>query len=208
MSEQNSIEKVGPVQGQPLAPVTVPAYTVDLEQEEALSLLEYLRVLRKRRWTVISLLLLVVFTVMIGTLKQRPVYRATVVLQVDRENPNILTFEDFVGEIGQFDDSFLETAYKLLQSRTLASRVIDELKLEDSPEFQSKPSWLDHYWNGSQPRPEEEFVEGGQLSSVDQDVIENFLDQLTISPVRRSRLVEVSFDSYEPQLSARVVNLC
>ena len=79
------------------ATITVPAYGVQQEpEEEALPLLDYWRLIGKRRWTVLSILLLVLFTVMIGTLKQRPVYRAKAVLQIDRESQSILSFKEFI----------------------------------------------------------------------------------------------------------------
>src|SRR3990172_13346319 len=127
--------------------VPVSSYPLDLEEEGiAPSLLDYWRVIQKRRWTILSILVLVVVTVMIGTLKQRPVYQATTVVQIDRESPNILSFQGFVAEMNPYDDSYLETAYKVLQSRSLAYRVINKLNLADSPEFakeqESSPSWL------------------------------------------------------------------
>ena len=121
MSEEMSLEKIPPLKGEVPATTTVPAYMISQEEEEANpSFLDYWRVLRKRRWTVLGLLLLVVVTVMIGTLKQKPVYRAKAVLQIDKESSNIFSFKDFVADIDPFDESYLETAYKVLQSRTLA----------------------------------------------------------------------------------------
>src|SRR3989304_3517226 len=147
MAEQNSLQKISSVQEEVPATVTIPAYTVDLrEEEQAPSLLDYWRVLRKRRWTVGAILLLVVVTVMIGTLRQTPVYRATAVLQIDRESQNILNFQDFVADIDPWDETYLETFYNLIQSRSLAGRVVEKLQLDQSPEFQATPSWWDHLW--------------------------------------------------------------
>src|SRR3990172_82136 len=126
MSDQMSLERVPPFKGDVPATTSASAYTISLEEEEStLPLLDYWRVLRKRRWTVLSILLLVVMTVMIGTLKQRPVYRSKAVLQIDKENVNIFSFQQFVAEVNPWDDSYLETAYKILQSRTLALRVLE-----------------------------------------------------------------------------------
>ena len=193
------------------AVVTVPSYTIDLSEEPAPSLLDYWRVFRKRHWTIWGILLVVVATVMIGTLKQTPVYRAKAVLQIDRETANILTFKDFVADINPYDDTYLETAYKVFQSRTLARRVIDKLHLDQAEEFQEKPaeknsSWWDsiRFWQTplpGKPAPEEEL-----LDPKTRQVLDSFLNRLAVTPVRRSRLVEISFDSYDPALSARVVN--
>src|SRR6266404_2065953 len=139
MSDQFSLQKIpsGPLET-PSA-VSIPAYSVDLEDNENWSLFQYWSLLRKRRWTVLSLLLLVFVTVTIGTLKERPVYRSKAVLEIDKENPNILSFKDVV-ELDTSSDDYLETAYTVLQSRTLARRVIDNLHLDQVPEFNAQRS--------------------------------------------------------------------
>jgi len=208
MRDDMSLEKLPP--GDLPVPTTVSAYTVSMEEEENPSFLDYWRVLRKRRWTVIMFLVLVVVTVMIGTLKQRPMYHAAVVLQIDKENPNIFSFKEFVAEVDPWDESYLETAYQILQSRTLARRIIDKLQLDQVPEFgedkSETRSWIAELWDrwgfGSPPPPTVE----EETDPKYHDLIAAFQDRLTVSPIRRSRLVEVGFESYDPELSARVVN--
>src|SRR3990170_3478276 len=209
MEENNSLERVS--RGQIDAPASVPvsSYPVEvLEEQDSFPLLEYWRGMQKRRWTILSILLLVVVTVMIGTLKQRPVYQAKTVLQIDRESPNILSFQGFVAEMNPYDDSYLETAYKVLQSRSLAYRVINKLNLEESSEFSEaeKSSFLGNLFSGSQTQlgpplsPEEEFDPKYNA------VIDNFLGRLEVNPIRRSQLVEIVFETYDPPQSARITN--
>ena len=211
MEENNSLERVS--RGQIDAPASVPvsSYPVEvLEEQDSFPLLEYWRVLQKRRWTILSILLLVVVTVMIGTLKQRPIYEAKTVIQIDRESPNILSFQGFVAEMNPYDDSYLETAYKVLQSRSLAYRVINKLNLAHSPEFakeqESSPSWLGTLWPGGAEQPEGPLSPEEQLDPKYSAVIDNFLGRLQIVPIRRSQLVEITYESYEPSQSARVTN--
>jgi succinoglycan biosynthesis transport protein ExoP len=205
MSEQFSLQKIPSGPPEAPSPISIPAYTVDHEGDANLSLLEYWRVLRKRRWTVVSILLLVFVTVLIGTLKQRPVYRSKAVLQIDKENPNILSFKD-VFELDATGDDYLETAYKVLQSRSLAKRVIDKLHLDQVPEFNSKRSGLSsilarRLLSNREVTPGEE-----RMDPKYEDLIDIFVDRLAINPVRRSRLVEITFDSYDPVLSTQIVN--
>ena len=205
MAEQNSLERIPQRSSEVPATITVPAYTVSQEEEESLQLLEYWRGLRKRRWTVLSILLLVVVTVMIGTLKQRPIYQAKAVLQIDRESQDILTFQDFVAEAPLYDEVYLETAYKVLHRRSLARRVIEKLQLGQMAEFNEEPSLLLRLlsWRPSflEQQPPQEVA-----SDPYTDWIESFLDRLTVSPERNSRLVAISFDSYDPVLASRIVN--
>lgn len=204
MPDQVSLQKVP--QGTPEVPstITVPSYTLGQELTDTPPLLEYWRILRKRRWTVASILLLILVTVMIGTLKQRPVYRAKATLQIDRENANVFSFKE-VFAMDTSNDDYLETAYKVLESRTLAYRVIQKLKLDELPEFTTeKPSALGSLWVR---RP---IVKAGageeQIDPKYEPMIDLFLKRLTVNPVRRSRLVEISYDSFDPNLAPRVVN--
>jgi len=206
MPDNTSLEKLSQRAAEVPTTITVPAYPVHTEDEDALPLLEYWRILRKRRWTVLGVLLLVVVTVMIGTLKQTPVYRAKAILQIDRESQNIVTFKEVV-EFSQQSEDYLETAYKVLRSRTLARRVIDKLKLEQVPEFNEEPSWLSRVFRKELPEEDPKIIAGDVRSDPKHHrLIGNFLDRLTVQPVRNSRLVEIYFDSYDKVLAARVVN--
>jgi succinoglycan biosynthesis transport protein ExoP len=209
MFESTAVEKVPAGAPEIPEPISIPAYGVDREERESQALVEYWRVLRKRRWTVLSILLLVITTALIGTLKQRPVYRSTAVLQIDKENPNILSFKDAF-EINTSSDDYLETAYNVLQNENLVMRVIDKLHLERIPEFAEKPSLLRRMLTGGWLKPAGSNPEPawGQnpADPAYEDTIKAFLRRLTIDPVRRSRLVRISFDSFDPSLAAQVVN--
>ena len=214
MRDNTSLERVpnGPPNGPIEMPhaVQVPSYPVEVEPRGSIpSLLEYWRVLQKRRWTTISILTLVVVTVMIGTLKQQPTYEAKTVVQIDRETPNVLNFQDFMADAGlnSYDDSYLETAYKVLQSRSLAYRVIKKLDLKNSPEFApAPPSWFSQLWPSQSPAPKTALSAEEQLDPGSTQLVDGFLTRLQIAPVRRSQLVEISFQSHDPVLSARIAN--
>ena len=161
----------------------------------------YWRIIKKRRWTILSIVAILLTIGLIASIKQKPVYRTTTLLEIQKENPNILT----VQELFQFEDvsdNYLETQYKVLQSETLARRVIDELHLDRLTEFNASRLY---FWNVSQQN-----AGSGDSSSPDfltmQRVLRRFEERLSIEPVRRSRLVRVSFESQDPQLAAKITN--
>jgi capsular exopolysaccharide synthesis family protein len=180
-------------------PINVASYAVGTEEAHALPLREYWDIIVRRRWTIVAVFLVVVVSAAIGTLKQRPMYRAKAIVQIDKENPNLLSFKDFIG-IDSGDESYLETAYKNLTSETLARRVIDKLQLDKVPEFTAGSGKIPAGVN-SKDLNDEIWVDPKM-----QRVIDTFFQRLTINPVRRSRWVEIMFDSYDPVLCARVVN--
>jgi capsular exopolysaccharide synthesis family protein len=184
-----------------------PIETLDVSAEEVLHLLDYWQLIRKRRWTVLATLLFVFMTVAIGTLKQKPIYEGKVLLEINPEEPSVLTFNQVVAAESRDLDSYRETQYKVLESRTLAERVIRDLALYRYPEFYQRHPFLglidlnpDSIPSPSDPRPAD------PNSDVYLNSVKNFSNKLDISPVRRSNLVEVSFESYDPKLASAIAN--
>src|SRR5260370_33054579 len=56
-------------------------------------LYDYLLILRKHQWLILSFMLAVVTIVAIATFRMQPVYVATARIEMDRENSNILPFQ-------------------------------------------------------------------------------------------------------------------
>lgn len=182
------------------------AYEI-LEPEEPLDLRAYGRILRKRFATVLIVFFLVFAVSLIATLKEKPVYRAQVLLEIQKENADIPTIKDLY-ELESVSDSYLKTQYDILASESLTRRVIDELHLDALPEF-NKPKWWSLERFTRTPK-KQTFAVGPAPTAHDslvyQRVLERFQDRLTIEPVSRSRLVNVRFDSNNAALSARIVN--
>src|SRR5438876_11584291 len=179
-----------------------------LEPGEALDLRSYGRILRKRLPTILVVFFILFTGILIATLKQKPVYRAQVLLEIQKENPDIPTIKEMY-ELDAVSDAYLRTQYSILASESLARRVIDQLQLETLPEFNS-PKWW-QFWPRKKKSPlPRTFAIGPTPEAPDRElsqrVLERFQDRLTIDPVNRSRLVAVRFDSRDPELAARVVN--
>ena len=176
-----------------------------VEIKDPPELLTFWRLLQKRRWTIL-LTLLVLFTgVLVGTLLQTPVYRAKALIEFEKEARGIPTLQEMF-ELEGVSNSYLQTQYKILQSASLAQRVIDELRLETHEAF-----------NDAQPTPGSETKVPAQETTAQESlaqrapkvyekVLKAFQARLGIAPVLNSRLVTVSFESQDPQLAADVVN--
>src|SRR5438132_9934804 len=105
-------------------------------------LLDYVKVLYKRRWTAITAFLVVFLSVTIYTFTATPIYEAKVQILIEKENTNVVTFKEAF-EQNQIADDYYQTQYKILQSRALARRTIDTLKLWNHPQFNPKSSeWI------------------------------------------------------------------
>jgi succinoglycan biosynthesis transport protein ExoP len=170
-----------------------------LDMQESTSLLSYWRVLRKRRWTVLTVLAVLFTVVLVGTLKETPIYQTGALLEIEKENPNILSVQELF-QLETVSDTYLETEYKILESDTLARQVIVQLRLDLLPEFNPKAK------RGAASAGEL----GGQIAPPDPLAVERaltvFQDRLSVEPVKLSRLVAIRFESSDPDLAARIVN--
>src|SRR5262245_56077359 len=98
-------------------------------EEPEINFREIFLVVLKRRWVILAVMLVITTFTAIYTFMQTPLYRSTVTLYIDR-----LGFS-FVPEVvsdtytWQGYDSFFNTQYKLLKSKSLARRVINRLNL-------------------------------------------------------------------------------
>ena len=103
--------------------------------EREVHLRDYLDVIIRRKWLLISFFVVLVVSVMIRTFSIKPVYQATCQVLIERESPKIVKIEEVLALDARWGDEYYETQYEILRSNLIARRVIDELKLTEHPEF-------------------------------------------------------------------------
>ena len=91
-------------------------------QESALR--EYLRVLIKRKWTVLGCLFVIFGIVLIASLKMTPIYEASGTVAINKPDNNLNFQSSTTFSLDYYDPSELETEVKILQSDLLALQVI------------------------------------------------------------------------------------
>src|SRR5580698_2106941 len=158
-------------------------------------LYDYLLILRKHQWLILSFLLAVVTIVTISTFRMQAVYVATARIEMDSSNANILPFQGMDPYGYEMDlENYIETQSKILTSETLALQTIRSSGLGARPEFASP--------NG----PSEALAIGSLENQKRPSELGAFLGSLSVKRVPNSRLVDVSFESTDPQFAARIVN--
>jgi capsular exopolysaccharide synthesis family protein len=170
--------------------------------------LAVLRMILNRGWIILSVLAVVFVAVLIGTLMQTPIYSAKGMVEFEKEHSTTPTLQEMF-EIENISTAFLETQYKILQSESLAERVIDELRLEEQEEFNDAADSS----SADQPGPSpvlQAMPAGAPLAVRDpstyEKVLKKFQNRLSINPVLKSRLVIIRFEAEDPQLAADAVN--
>lgn len=162
-------------------------------------LAEYWRLAVKYRLLILGSFLAAVVIGVAATLLMTPIYAASVTLQIDREAARVLNVDEVAPRESMIQgEEFFQTQYGLLRSRSLSERVIDDLGLASSDQF------LDQM--GVEPPRRGDRTAAAQAAKRRELVIKTVQENLSVSPVRGSRLVSVAFESPDPQLSARVAN--
>lgn len=158
----------------------------NFQTETEIYLRDYISVVLKRRWTIITFVVVVVTIATIGSLKMIPIYRATTQLLIEKENPNVVTFNEVIG-INVSEQDYYQTQYIILKSRSLAAKVVNALHLQDVEEFAGKKKDLT------------------KIPQTD-EVVSQLLKSIKVEPIRNTRLVNVSAESKNPELATKIAN--
>lgn len=166
----------------------------DDEAQPAFDLLDYWGIFLKRRWLILGALASGLALGVAVTLLTTPVYRATTTIQIDHEPAKVVALQSQQTDSYYDNESFYPTEYALLKSDALARRVASNLGLAHDTTFLN------------QPRPA-----AGSRTATDSAAALNRAASIVaggvkINPVHGSRLVQVSFDSPNPDIAAKVAN--
>ena len=164
---------------------------MDLIKERQAHLIDYWQVLVKRRWIVYSALLLVTGLVTLGSFLSRPLYTATVQLQIEKYSPNVLPFQDVMTSYTDFRDDFYETQSRLIQSRSVAREVVHQLDLAKNPLFELTGS---------------ESAEAASPDEVETVIADRLRKKTKVELIRNSRLANISFTCPDAEMAARITN--
>jgi capsular exopolysaccharide synthesis family protein len=189
-----------------------PAYAYSSSQEpKEVELRDYWKVILKRKWTILSFTFIVFIATGVMTFTMNPIFRSTATIQINKENPQVVDFKE-IFSVNTMEMDYYQTQYRILESRTLAKRVIHSLKLPEHPEFLPKPQTAYQEWKGKILAFFSGFFSSSKKEASPSEtrkeilLINEFLSRLKIEPIRNSRLVKIHFNSNYPELSAQVAN--
>lgn len=191
--------------------------------DQKIELLEFWNVIKKRKWIIFIIFAIVTTYVSISTFKKRPVYQTAARILIDKQYPNVVSFKEVLRLSANRND-YYESQYKILKSKTLVRRVIDELDLQNSPEFLPGPvkkswfnfslplqdvkSWLSYL--ATPADQEAEIIEVPSKKEIETNkknrLVYSVLGGLKIIPVKKSRLVDISYKGRNPKVITKIVN--
>jgi capsular exopolysaccharide synthesis family protein len=176
-------------------------------------LADYLKILVKRRWMATTAFLLVMVSVTVYTFTTTPIFEASSRLLIEAEEQHVVSFKQVIDEDQQKAD-YYQTQYNILQSRALARKTIDGLKLWDNPLFNDGGKARRGVGAGAVAYVTSFFKSApvssgpaGADETMDQSrAIDAFLENLSVAPIRNSRLVDVKYRLPDPALATGIVN--
>ncbi len=181
--------------------------------EESFDLLEYWRIIAKRKWSIVGLALAITLLAALVGYSIRPIYRATATLLVEAQKNRVVAIEEvYPGVTGSRE--YFQTQAEILKSRELAAKVVQKLNLTKNPEFdprqQEPPTWR-RWLDNVSPNFAALGAGSGEDKAMSEEaiyrqVVNGFQSRITVEPVRLSQLIRVNFQSFDPKLAAQMAN--
>jgi capsular exopolysaccharide synthesis family protein len=166
-----------------------------LEPRSGLNLREFINTLSRHKALLVGFTVATLLLALILTLLMDPVYRASSTVQIQRNAKKIVNIDMLNSLESRSDKDFYETQRQLIQSRTLARRVINQLNLENSVASEGIVSKLKSMFGWqSNDKNNPSFIETA------------FLEGLSVTPVSNSQLIQINYESTSPQLAADITN--
>jgi len=146
---------------------------------EEIHLRNYLRVVQKHLPLLTSAFVVVVVTVGVATFLQRPVYRATTKVLIEREGGGrVVNFQEATPLSGEAAVESFQTQIQVIRSRPVIQQLIDSLTL-----LTRKP----------------------ELARAS-DPVSSLLRRVSVEPVRGTRLVDIHVEDDDPKVAAELTN--
>src|SRR5581483_11636262 len=161
---------------------------------------EYLRVLIKRRFVVISCVVMIFLLVLVATLRMTPIYDAFGSIAINKPDLSLVNFKDSTSNADYYDQTDIDTEVKILKSDLLALQVIKQLNLDKRAEYGGK---------GSLPRANTRALTTDTLdinSPRTSSLLGGLKGSLRVTNIPNTRVIEIHYSSPNKELAASIVN--
>ena len=190
------------------------------------ALKDYLFIVLKRKWMILSLVLVITSLVAIQSFRAPSIYEGETTIRIQQKTPSILQTDKLIIN-GQNDPNFWGTQLKLLQNPALARQVVLNLDLQHNPAFfgsQSQSGFFDslrRLFSGpkkTEPRAApaglsvvtETQAQVSQLTPEELAKLEVYEDAIIdgeiVEPIPNTNLVKIIFRHSDPGLAQKIAN--
>lgn len=173
---------------------------------------DMLRTLLDRKWFILAITALALIAAFVMTLSMTPTYRAEAIMKIEPEDRNAIKLDIGVSG-GVATEEYYRTQYRLLQSKAIARKVIDSLKLEDMFSAKNVPvakpfyaEFIEDLRHQLNPNAQKEALAASKNMPATNSAEAALLGGLSVTRVGKSHLVSIAYESTNPELSANIVN--
>jgi succinoglycan biosynthesis transport protein ExoP len=187
-----------------LVPRVAPALA-NSEPVAEVSFAELWRILVKRKWIIVAATCGFLAVGLAYTLIVTPKYESVSTIQFNKEHSDSLVPEDpreALSDATAMDYQVTQhTQIDTLKSDTLALQVIQDLKLENRPEFSAQP-----WWERFNKSPNESRLPLDKAPHRRARLLKIYRKNLRVEAVDGTRIIKISYFSPDPDVAAQVVN--
>ncbi|MCH8477940.1 MAG: polysaccharide biosynthesis tyrosine autokinase [Wenzhouxiangella sp.] len=197
------------------------AYSPEEDDREALDFVAQWNAILKRKWVVVSIIIIALGVGVLQTVLTVPVYRSTAVIQISPLTSTVLRIQDFEAapRSVQALELYRETQFDILRGRQLAEDVVRRHEVWDPPELSgelSQRSLTSEIF--ALPRRVRALLRRSEpviQREIDPEVLQErairragaiLRSRIDVSPRRNSQLVNISVSSFDQRFAARIAN--
>jgi len=192
------------------------------EIEEEISLQDYIRVIRKRKWTIFTVTIVAIILVIIANFFMQPVYKATTTVLLSKTSSPQAIFGSAEGNLlfGQADE--IETQIEILKSYSIAEGVAKELPPDIFEEAQAQNfarkietfRWLInildilHLKNfaASILLGVSDNHDNGEEETTLEDITKLVRESLTVNSLKNTNIIEINSENLNPKLASIIAD--
>jgi capsular exopolysaccharide synthesis family protein len=192
-------------------------------KEKEIHLRDYVNIIRKRKLIVFAVFIIIFTGVLIITFASTPIYEASTRLLIEKAVASPLVSDySYVRQAPEF----LQTQAEIITSYPVARKVVKQLNLEETYgsylagandsgfSFSAAVSWIKKLYatagtitgsvfaKDANTTPE---IEVDQMPAID-SIAEIIRTQIVVAPIPDTKIIELSFESANPQLAAMIAN--
>ena len=197
----------------------------DSKEEGKIHLRELWRTVRKRKWLIATIVLIITTLVTIEMYRTKNTYQATTMIEIAKDSSSVARTGGMV--LDDYDPFYMvniKTKMLMIQSRALLEQVVIENKLDRNPKFleigEKKSIWEAVKTIGAKfGGPSSDASEGGDETAI----VETALDpdaegelregcikmlqaNMIVEPIRETKALRVSFSHTDPKLASDICN--
>ncbi len=195
------------------------------EFNQQVHIIDYLNIIRRRKWVITTFLLVVVCVVAYKTYNTTPVYKTAAKVLIKGQSFTIDEMKDITNPYVRQGD---ETKLELLKSRGLASKIIEDMRLREY--FANRPkktpdlitlalNEVKNYIRKLLSKPTSDTKETRPASlgerseskhvfksKIQDTIVSRYLSKLKVMSIPDTKLINVSFEDESPEMAALIAN--